>query len=170
MALCKKTDDFDHILHRRFTSVLKTKPTGKILLQDPVTCPKARYVTHNCSTGAIQRQTEEHTLGSPWCDRRAVWGWKAAWCQSSLLEGIKSCHSFIKDNSTLLRIIKNSMFSHPGLFVHLVLEVAEGPADFRHALSLSVAPQRARLLLWYAGTHTHTQTFNFILKQTHQKT
>lgn len=54
---------------------------------------------------------------------------------------------------------KNSMFSHPGLFVHLVPEVAEGPADFRHTLSLSVAPKRARLLLWYTGTHTQTDIF-----------
>lgn len=44
-----------------------------------------------------------------------------------------------------LRMIK--VLPHPGLFVHLVLEVAEGPADFRRTLSLSVAPQRARLLL-----------------------
>lgn len=51
------------------------------------------------------------------------------------------------------------MFSHPGLFVHLVPEVAEGPADFRHTLSLSVAPKRARLLLWYTGTHTQTDIF-----------
>lgn len=48
---------------------------------------------------------------------------------------------------------KNSMFPHPGLFVHLVLEVAEGPANFCHTLSLSVTPQRPRLLLWYTGTH-----------------
>lgn len=39
------------------------------------------------------------------------------------------------------------MFSHPGLFVHLVLDVAEGPADFGHALSLCIGAQRARFLL-----------------------
>lgn len=62
----------------------------------------------------------------------------------------------------MLWIIKNSVIPHPGLFVHLVLEVAEGPADFRRTLSLSVAPQRARLFLWYTGTHTHTHTHTFI--------
>lgn len=45
------------------------------------------------------------------------------------------------------------METHPGLFVHLVLEVAEGPADLRHALALSVAAQRARLFLRYTDAH-----------------
>lgn len=52
------------------------------------------------------------------------------------------------------------MFSHPGLLVHLVLNVAEGPADFGHAFSLSVGPKRSGLLLRYADTHTHTHTKN----------
>lgn len=39
------------------------------------------------------------------------------------------------------------MFPYPGLLVHLVLEVAEGPADFCHTFSFSVAPQGPRLLL-----------------------
>lgn len=39
------------------------------------------------------------------------------------------------------------MFSHPGFFVHLVLDIAEGPADFGHTLSLGIGPQRARFLL-----------------------
>lgn len=43
--------------------------------------------------------------------------------------------------------------THPGLFVHLVLEVAEGPADLGHALPLSVAAQRARLFLRYTDAH-----------------
>lgn len=44
--------------------------------------------------------------------------------------------------------------THPGLFVHLVLEVAEGPADFCYVLALSVAAQGPRLLLRYADAHT----------------
>lgn len=43
--------------------------------------------------------------------------------------------------------------THPALFVHLVLEVAEGPADLGHALALGVAAQRARLFLRYTDAH-----------------
>lgn len=48
------------------------------------------------------------------------------------------------------------MFSHPCLLVHLVLDVAEGPADFGHAFSLSVSPKRPGFLLGYADLHTHS--------------
>lgn len=49
------------------------------------------------------------------------------------------------------------MFSHPGLLVHLVLDVAEGPADFGHAFSLSVGPKRPGFLLWYADSQTQNK-------------
>lgn len=50
-------------------------------------------------------------------------------------------------NKCLSALKTKIQFSHPGLFVHLALEVAEGPADFCHTLSLSITPQRAGLLL-----------------------
>lgn len=48
---------------------------------------------------------------------------------------------------------KNELKTHPGLFVHLALEVAEGPADFCHTFSFSVTAQRARFFLWYTDAH-----------------
>lgn len=56
------------------------------------------------------------------------------------------------------------MLSHPGLLVHLALDVAEGSADFGDAFSLSVGPKRPRLLLWYADSHTQKMKIYFSLK------
>lgn len=62
----------------------------------------------------------------------------------------------VKNNKYTSKMDDFSKFSFPYLvlFVHLVLEVAEGAADLCHTLSLSVTTQRPRFLLRYTAVHT----------------
>lgn len=105
------------------------------------------------------------TLGSSqhsWvktCHCRVDRGWNVAQKMKAMKNGswkacdlIRYCENIYVWNLRL-NTMEDWIKTHPGLFVHLALEVAEGPADFCHTFSFSVTAQRARFFLWYADAH-----------------